>query len=104
MSAAIIWASASGTVVKGTQFMKKCHLFAMAIAIGAGLWFPLAVPGFNHAAAAAEPPTSFKEDVFPVFQGRCVSCHSPSGEGFQASGLDLTSYKGVLAGTSSGRW
>jgi mono/diheme cytochrome c family protein len=48
------------------------------------------------------PRTSFQEDVVPVLQGRCVSCHSPSGEGFKASGLDLTSYKGVLAGTKFG--
>jgi cytochrome c553 len=43
------------------------------------------------AASAAEPTASFKEDVQPILVGRCVSCHSPNGEGYQASGLDLTS-------------
>ena len=54
------------------------------------------------APAPKEPPVSFKEDVLPVFQARCASCHSPDGEGYKASGLDLTTYKGVLAGTKYG--
>jgi mono/diheme cytochrome c family protein len=54
------------------------------------------------AASAAEPTASFKEDVQPILMGRCVSCHSPNGEGYQASGLDLTSYKGIMAGTKFG--
>ena len=45
---------------------------------------------------------SFKEDVMPVFVGRCVSCHQPGGEGFVKSGLDLTSYAGVMKGTKFG--
>ncbi len=74
--------------------MKKCHLFAVATI--------LAVPMFTDAAAAKEPPTSFQEDVLPVLQGRCASCHSPGGEGTKASGLDLTTYNGVVAGTKYG--
>jgi mono/diheme cytochrome c family protein len=45
---------------------------------------------------------SFKEDVMPIFVGRCVSCHQPGGEGFAKSGLDLTSYAGVMKGTKFG--
>ncbi len=45
---------------------------------------------------------SFKEDVMPIFVGRCVSCHQPGGEGFVKSGLDLTSYAGVMKGTKFG--
>ena len=82
--------------------MKTCHVLALATAIAAGSFGGVVVPGSAHAAAAKEPPTSFQEDVVPVLQGRCVSCHSPSGEGYKASGLDLTSYKGVLAGTKFG--
>jgi mono/diheme cytochrome c family protein len=81
--------------------MKKCHLIAMATAIVAGPIFGLGVSR-PTAATAAEPPASFQEDVLPVFQGRCVSCHSKGGEGFTASGLDLTTYQGVLAGTKFG--
>src|ERR1035437_3474968 len=39
---------------------------------------------------------SFREDVVPIFVGRCVSCHQPNGEGTAKSGLDLTSYAGVM--------
>jgi len=45
---------------------------------------------------------SFKEDVMPVFVGRCVSCHKAGGEGQAKSGLDLTSYAGVMKGTKFG--
>jgi mono/diheme cytochrome c family protein len=45
---------------------------------------------------------SFKEDVMPIFVGRCVSCHQPGGEGTAKSGLDLTSYVGVMKGNKFG--
>ena len=45
---------------------------------------------------------SFKEDVMPIFVGRCVGCHQPGGEGTAKSGLDLTSYAGVMKGTKFG--
>ncbi len=83
--------------------MKKCHVVAIATAIAAASICGLGVPGSTHAASAAEPPVSFQEDVLAVFQVRCVSCHSaPNGEGYKASGLDLTTYKGVMAGTKFG--
>jgi mono/diheme cytochrome c family protein len=83
--------------------MKKCHVVAIAAAIAAASIGGLGVPGSTPAAAAAEPPASFQEDVLPVFLGRCVSCHSaPNGEGYKASGLNLTTYKGVMAGTKFG--
>jgi mono/diheme cytochrome c family protein len=77
--------------------MKKCHLFALATAIAG-----IGIPALDRAASAKEPPVSFQEDVLPVFQIRCASCHSPEGEGYKASGVDLTTYKGVLAGTKYG--
>lgn len=79
--------------------MKSCRTVVMAAVITAG-----AICGFGgRAASAAEPQMSFREDVLPVFVGRCVSCHSaPNGEGYLASGLNLTSYEGVMAGTKFG--
>jgi mono/diheme cytochrome c family protein len=70
--------------------MKTCHAIALAAMLAVG------------AASAAEPTASFKEDVQPILLGRCVSCHSPNGEGYQASGLDLTNYKGIMTGTKFG--
>jgi mono/diheme cytochrome c family protein len=52
---------------------------------------------------AAPAKTSFAEDVMPIFVGRCFSCHKPGGQGNEKSGLDLSSYEGVMKGTTSGK-
>ena len=52
--------------------------------------------------ACAADTTSFAEDVFPIFKGRCVECHAPGKEGFEKSGLDLTTYDGLMKGTKFG--
>ena len=51
---------------------------------------------------AATATVSFADDVYPIFHGRCVSCHQPGGEGFEKSGLDLSSYEGLMKGTKFG--
>jgi mono/diheme cytochrome c family protein len=71
---------------------------ALAMIAGTGLMF---VAPVNEACAAADT-TSFAEDVFPIFKGRCVGCHAAGQEGFEKSGLDLTSYEGVMKGTKFG--
>lgn len=52
---------------------------------------------------AAEAKTSFKDDVLPILTGYCFSCHTPGGQGSEKSGLDLSTYAGVMKGTKSGR-
>ena len=54
------------------------------------------------AAQTSQAKMSFREDVVPIFKGRCESCHQPGGEGSQKSGLDLTSYAGLMKGTKFG--
>jgi hypothetical protein len=54
------------------------------------------------AAAVAEEPISFKEDVVPVIQIRCLECHQPGGDGYVQSGLDLRSYASLMKGTKFG--
>jgi hypothetical protein len=34
---------------------------------------------------------SFKSDVDPILKARCLSCHSPGGEGYAASGFNVES-------------
>jgi hypothetical protein len=46
---------------------------------------------------------SFKNDVQPILHDYCVSCHSPGGKGVVKSGLDLTSYEGLMNGTKFGK-
>ena len=66
------------------------------------IWLPS-----NLAADPAKPPTkpptvSFAEDILPLLNWRCSSCHKPGGKGYEESGLDLTSYAGVMKGTKFG--
>jgi len=47
---------------------------------------------------------SFQKDVQPILIDYCVSCHhpSPTAKGYAKSGLDLTSYEGLMKGTKFG--
>ncbi len=80
----------------GKSLTATAATLAVASLIGIGV-FPAA-----KEACAAQPKISFAEDVMPIFRGRCASCHQPGGEGFEKSGLDLTSYAGVMKGTKTG--
>lgn len=96
--------------------MKRHRLLFAAAAAGlatlavAGMQLTTSSPAYcaqNDTPAKVYPQTSqskksFKEDVMPIFVGRCVSCHQPGGEGQAKSGLDLTSYAGVMKGTKFG--
>jgi mono/diheme cytochrome c family protein len=53
-------------------------------------------------ALAAEEQVSYNLDVQPILQSRCSACHQPGGQGYQTSGLDLTSYEGLMQGTKYG--
>lgn len=66
-------------------------------AIGAGM-----TTSSSPACAAPAPKVSFAQDIVPIFRGRCVTCHQPGGEGYEKSGLDLTTYEGVMKGTKHG--
>jgi mono/diheme cytochrome c family protein len=68
---------------------RKRQIRSAAVAVVA---VALVTSGFPEAPrdACAADPTSFAEDVMPIFRGRCVSCHQPGGEGLEKSGLDLT--------------
>jgi hypothetical protein len=82
--------------------MKKQFVAVILVAVGCialtgtTIMFP-AVP-----ACAQERKLSYAEDIEPIFKGWCVSCHQPGGQGQQASGLDLTSYDGLMKGTKFG--
>jgi len=45
---------------------------------------------------------SFKDDVFPILELRCLSCHQPGGDGYEKSGLDMRSYESLIKGTKHG--
>ncbi len=52
--------------------------------------------------AAAQDVVSFTEDIYPIFELRCLECHQPGGTGYEANGLDLRSYDGLMKGTKDG--
>ena len=75
---------------------KKPATVAAVLCIAAGL-----AVTFGERASAAEE-VSYRLDVQPILQSRCVSCHQLDGEGVKASGLDLSSYEGLMKGTKHG--
>ena len=61
------------------------------------------VPAHDAIKALMTGEVGFKEDVQPILHDYCVSCHSPGGKGYVKSGLDLTSYEGLMKGTKFGK-
>ena len=55
---------------------------------------------------AANPAYSehagFKDEIFPILKKNCVECHQPGGEGYEKSGLDMTTYEENMKGTRHG--
>jgi len=49
-----------------------------------------------------QPQVSFAESVKPTLDRYCLECHQPGGDGFAASGLDMSTYEGVMQGTRNG--
>jgi len=86
----------------------KVHVFPAAGVVAGVLAIAIAVGALEFSsgracAAQFKPPeVSFKEDVFPILQFHCSSCHRPDGEGYQKSGFDVSSYDTVMKGTKFG--
>lgn len=76
--------------------MKKPAAATAALCFATGL-----AVTFGGMASAAEE-VSYRLDVEPILQSRCVSCHQQDGDGLKASGLDLSSYEGLMKGTKHG--
>jgi len=78
------------------NFFHRACLHKRAIFITAFVAILLSMPAWS-----AEP-ISFKQDIFPIIQTRCLECHQPGGKGFEKSGLDLRTYQGLMKGTKFG--
>ncbi|NNE04849.1 MAG: hypothetical protein HKN15_03895 [Xanthomonadales bacterium] len=74
------------------MFRRFCRVKAIAVAM-----VPLAL-----ASCSATETVSFANDVKPVLDQYCLECHQPGGAGFEASGLDMSSYQGIMKGTRNG--
>jgi Planctomycete cytochrome C len=70
-------------------------------------WFPAAafatlLTAMLSTNVAAQDIVTFKDDVLPIIEVRCQSCHQPGGPGYEASGLDMRTYEGLIKGTKHG--
>lgn len=77
--------------------MKKSHTLTV-FGVVAGLLTATHAGG----AHAASNTISYAKDVQPIFDTYCGACHQPGGPGTETSGLDLSSYEGVMKGTKFG--
>ncbi len=75
------------------HFMSLAWRAALAATVFAGTWAPN---------AAATEHASFKAYIFPIIREKCLACHQPGGLGYEASGLDLRTYEGLMKGTKYG--
>ena len=46
---------------------------------------------------------SFQNDVNPILQENCLSCHDGTGEGMEASGFNVSTYDDLMKGTKYGK-
>jgi Planctomycete cytochrome C len=82
--------------------MTKYNIMLASVAVGSLSIAGMSISPPIRQACAQQAQMSYAEDIAPIFRGWCVSCHQPGGQGYNASGLDLTSYDGVLKGTKFG--
>jgi mono/diheme cytochrome c family protein len=82
--------------------MTKRSITLMTIVAGSLALTGAAISPPIRNACAQKAQISYAEEVAPIFKGWCVSCHQPGGQGYAASGLDLTSYDSLMKGTKFG--
>ena len=78
---------------------------ALAVVAAAGMVVTTSSPAYCQTppkTQTSQSKKSFRDDVVPILKGRCEGCHQPGGEGVQKSGLDLTTYAGLMKGTKFG--
>jgi Planctomycete cytochrome C len=85
--------------VKSTLTLGVGAALSAVVLIGVPTEFPMSQACAQQAKSTG---VSFAEDIAPILRGWCVSCHQPGAEGYNASGLDLTSYDGLMKGGKFG--
>ena len=54
-------------------------------------------------AAGCSQEVSYQNDVSPILQENCLSCHDGEGEGVEASGFSVKTYDDIMKGTKFGQ-
>jgi hypothetical protein len=52
--------------------------------------------------ACGQKTISYKADVEPILKLNCLECHTEKGQGYEKSGLLMTSYESLMKGTKYG--
>lgn len=60
------------------------------------------VSGAAILAGCGRGAVSYGRDVRPILEKNCVECHVPGQKGYEASGLDLTTYDTLMKGGKFG--
>ncbi|MBI3903954.1 MAG: hypothetical protein HY306_13595 [Nitrosomonadales bacterium] len=68
------------------------------ILLGGMMLAVLAFPAFGK----TPKEVSYKNDIRPLINDYCLSCHQPGGKGFEKSGLDMRTYQSLIKGTQYG--
>jgi hypothetical protein len=72
----------------------------------AGKWFITAMTSIALLSVlpgcAREEAVSFAQDVKPILDQNCLSCHKEGAEGYEASGFSMVSYDDLMKGTKFG--
>jgi hypothetical protein len=55
------------------------------------------------AAAGCTRQVSFNQDIQPILNAKCLSCHDGGGEGSAKSGFSVKTYDSLIAGTTLGK-
>ena len=53
-------------------------------------------------ACGTETDISYSQDVMPILEANCLSCHQAGGAGFETSGFSMASYDDLMKGTEAG--
>jgi uncharacterized membrane protein len=65
-------------------------------------WACIVVAGFAALAGCAREAVSYTQDVQPILDKHCKSCHVPGQSGYVISGFELGSYESLMKGTQYG--
>ena len=82
-----------------STWARRPSMLAIALFVGVSLLF--VASGAAQTLGSASGEISFHRDVLPILRKDCVACHRPGGVGAYQTGLDLTSYAGIMKGS---RW
>ena len=64
---------------------------------------PFAVAYALLISACATHQVSYRSEVVPILESRCIKCHAaPNGVGYKETGLSMESYSALMQGTDYG--